>query len=72
MREAMSIRTIPSAPNADEIATALPKVSNAQVRSCCGVHVSADSETCSLGSAATVFRRELDEVFHATGSSGME
>src|SRR5258706_12169847 len=32
---------MPSAPNADEIATSLPKVSNAHDSTCCGVQLSA-------------------------------
>ena len=45
MRDAMSINTIPSAPNADETATFLPKVWNAQLRTCCGDQVSATACT---------------------------
>src|SRR5271169_637186 len=37
----MSISTMPSAPNAEEIATSLPNVSNAQASTCCGLQLSA-------------------------------
>src|SRR5579863_8764143 len=44
----MSIRTMPSAPKADDIATVFPKVSNDQLRTRSGVQLSAAACNCEI------------------------
>ena len=56
-RDAMSIRTMPSAPNAEEMATLLPKVSKAHLRTCCGVQDSASACTSAIWVAVRMLTR---------------
>ena len=67
-RDAMSIRTIPSAPNADEMATRFPKVSKAQFRTRCGVQFSAAFAEWSANRGDEIVGWIVHFDFHGRGS----